>query len=326
MRANQSLAGKVAIITGAASGIGEATARAFAKAGAAVVLAARRADRLERLAGEIQAMGGRALALSTDVNDPQQISALVQRTVSEFGRIDVLANIAGWGRYKWYEQLTAEELRRQFEVNVLGLAELTRQVVPVMQRQRSGHILNMASFASRIAWPPLTVYASTKYAVEGLSDGLRRELAPWGIHVTRIHPGGVTGTEYNAQAAEAGGIQYRSIPIGRVTKEKVAEDLVRLIERPRRELFLGTGYGFLVFLNRRLPWLVDAIARLWVSQKRRDELSVGAMAAPRPGLLQTVGLGLAGLMWALILGSLLPRRVAPASGRSARPSRKLGRR
>lgn len=308
------LTGKVAIITGASSGIGEAAARAFARDGAAVVLVARRADRLERLAAEINARGGRALAVPTDVMDGAQVARLVQRAVDEFGRIDVLANIAGWGRYKWYESLTPEELRKQFEVNVLGMAELTRQVVPVMQRQRSGHILNMASYASRIAWPPLTVYSSTKYAVEGLSDGLRRELAPWGIRVTRVHPGGVTGTEYNAQAAEAGGIRYTSIPIGRVSRERVAEELVKLVERPRRELLLGTGYGFAVFLNRRLPWLVDAAAYWWVNRKRRAELRRGTRAVhpARPSWPVTAAIALAGLVWAMVLGMMLPRRAAPA--------------
>ena len=178
---NWALTGKVIIVTGASAGIGEAAARAFGRAGAKVVLAARRAERLERLAAEIRAEGGTALPIPTDVTNTNQIENLVRATLEAYGRIDVLANIAGWGRYDWLEELSAENLRMQYEVNVIGMAEMIRQVLPVMKAQRAGHILNMSSYASEIATPPLTVYASTKYAVEGLSDGLRRELLPWGI-------------------------------------------------------------------------------------------------------------------------------------------------
>jgi NAD(P)-dependent dehydrogenase (short-subunit alcohol dehydrogenase family) len=131
----------------------------------------------------------------------------------------------------------------------------------------------MSSYASRIAVPPLTVYASTKYAVEGLSDGLRRELLPWGIKVTRVHPSGVKGTEFNQRAARDGGIRYRSLPIGKITREHLARELVKLVERPRRELFLSRLYDVPVFINRRFPGLVDFVMALWVRLKR-DELSV----------------------------------------------------
>ncbi|RPI23946.1 MAG: SDR family NAD(P)-dependent oxidoreductase [Chloroflexota bacterium] len=266
-----SISGKVVIVTGASSGIGEATAREFARAGARVVLAARRIERLERLAEEITASGGEALAVRTDITDITQVTNLVQRTLDAYGRIDVLANIAGWGRYNWLEELTAENLRNQYEVNVLGMAELTRQVLPVMKSQRSGHIINMSSYASKIASPPLTVYASTKYAVEGLSDGLRRELIPWGIHVTRVHPSGVTGTEFNKQAEREGGIHFRSFPIGKVSREQVARLLVRLVERPRRAVFLSRLYDVPAILNQLFPELVDWASAWWVRRMQRKE-------------------------------------------------------
>ena len=121
-------------------------------------------------------MGGNALPVRTDLTDLSQITDLVQTTLSTFGRIDILANIAGWGNYDWFEELSAEDLRNYYEVNIIGMAHLIQQVIPIMKTQRSGYILNMSSYASEIATPPLNVYASTKYAVKGLNDALRREL------------------------------------------------------------------------------------------------------------------------------------------------------
>jgi NADP-dependent 3-hydroxy acid dehydrogenase YdfG len=272
MRTNSKIEDKVVIVTGASSGIGEATAREFARYGARVVLAARRADRLERLANEIQASGGVALSVPTDLTENTQIRNLVQATLGAFGRIDVLANIAGWGRYDWFEELKPEDLKEHYDVNILGLAELTRQVLPVMKNQRSGHILMMSSYASKVAVPPLTVYASTKYAVEGLADGLRRELIPWGIKVSRIHPSGVKGTEFNRKAGREGGIKFRSFPIGKVTRERVARELVSLVERPRRAIFLSRLYDVPVLLNLLFPGLVDFLSSTWIRSKRKDEL------------------------------------------------------
>ena len=266
------LDGKVAIVTGASSGIGEATAREFAKAGIVTVLAARRVDRLERLQTEIEEMGGTALAVPTDVTDPAQIEHLVQTTVSTFGRIDILANIAGWALYQWLEEISHEDLRRTFDVNVIGLAEMSRQVIPVMQRQHSGIIINMSSYASRVVNPPLTIYASSKYAVEGLTDGMRRSLLPWGITVIRVHPSSVSGTEFNSRVVREGGIRYRSIPIGRISRERLARHLLGLVEQPRRELFISRLYDPLVFLNRRFPGLVDFFTSQWVRNKRKKEL------------------------------------------------------
>jgi NADP-dependent 3-hydroxy acid dehydrogenase YdfG len=281
-RWRRGIVGKVVIVTGASSGIGETTALEFGRAGAAVVLAARRAERLEHLAGRIRGEGAVALAVPTDLTDGAQIARLVRTTLTSFDRIDVLANIAGWGRYDWFEELSADDLRRHYDVNVIGLAELTRQVLPDMKARRSGFILNMCSYASKIAVPPLSVYASTKYAVEGLTDGLRRELIPWGIRVMRIHPSAVPGTEFNQQAARHGGIRYRSIPIGRVSRERVARAMVRMVERPRRAVYLSHLYDVPALVNLLTPGLVDAVSSIWVRAMRRRKLE--SAQAERPAL------------------------------------------
>lgn len=269
------ITGKVAIVTGASSGIGEVTALEFALAGAKVVLAARRIERLQKLAETIRARGGIALLVQTDLTVIEQIRNLVKTTLTTFGRVDILANIAGAGYYDWFEELSSENLREHYEVNVIGLAELTREVVPAMKAQRSGFILNMCSYSSVISAPPLTVYASTKYAVEGLTDGLRRELIPWGIKVMRIHPSGVTGTEFKEKASRDGGIQFKSISLGQVSRERVARTLVRLVERPRRSVFLGRLYDGLAILNKLFPWMIDWASSVWVQLKQAEELKKG---------------------------------------------------
>jgi NADP-dependent 3-hydroxy acid dehydrogenase YdfG len=280
MKRRPAIDGKVVIVTGASSGIGEATAREFAQAGAITVLAARRADRLERLQKEIESIGGRALAVPTDLTEFDQITNLVHTTLSKFGRIDILANIAGWAIYDWFEELSPDEVRRPFLVNVVGMAELIRQVIPTMKTQRSGFILNMSSYVSRLAVPPMTIYASTKYAVEGLTDALRRALVPWGITVIRIHPSSVTGTEFNRHVMRGGTVEYTPVPIGRVSRERMARHIVGLIEKPRRALFMSRIYDVPVVLNRLFPAFMDWTSETWVRHKRKDELPPRKDVAP----------------------------------------------
>jgi short-subunit dehydrogenase len=204
----------------------------------------------------------------------------VETTLSTFGRIDVLANIAGWGLYDWFEELSSEELRRHYDVNIIGLAELTRQVIPTMKAQRSGFILNMSSYVSRISVPPMTVYASTKYAVEGLSDGLRRALLPWGITVVSIHPSSVSGTEFNQRSTRPGKVEFRPNPIGRISRERLARYIVALIEKPQRGLFISRLYDVPVMLNKLFPEFVDLISNNWVRNKRKEEVPPEDAVAP----------------------------------------------
>lgn len=267
-----SLQNKVIIVTGASAGIGEATAYELAKTDAKIVITARRYQKLIRTSKKMRPGGAEVLVVKADLNSPVAIDRLIERTFKRFGRVDVLVNIAAWGSYAWIETQSYKDLSTQFAVNVLGAAYLIRKVVPIMKKQRAGHVINMVSYASRIAVPPQTIYASTKYALEGLSDGLRRELAPWGIRVSRIHPSGVPGTEFNAKASRRGGVHFDSPGIGNVSKQAVARAVRRLIEHPKRERMIGRLYDVPAFLNRYAPWTVDLFMKTWVAKKRRKEL------------------------------------------------------
>jgi NAD(P)-dependent dehydrogenase (short-subunit alcohol dehydrogenase family) len=195
------LDGQVVIVTGASAGIGEAATRRLAAEGASVVIAARRADRLEALKREIESQGGRALAVAGDVTSPQDRERLIQETMRVFGRIDGLVNNAGYGQRGPIELVPVEAIRENFETNLFSLIALTQLVIPIMREQRSGRIVNISSVAGRIARPLSSVYDSTKHALEAISDGLRGELAQFGIKVVIIEPGFII-TEFLGVANE----------------------------------------------------------------------------------------------------------------------------
>lgn len=186
---------RVALVTGASSGIGESTARKLQSLGFAVYGAARRTDRLASLASE----GVRSLGM--DVTDEQSIKDGVARIIAETGRIDVLVNNAGYGSYGAIEDVSIDEGRRQFEVNVFGAMALTQLVLPHMREQKSGTIVNITSMGGKIYTPLGGWYHGTKFALEALSDCLRLELAPFGIDVVVIEPGGIA-TEWGGIAAD----------------------------------------------------------------------------------------------------------------------------
>jgi len=188
---SKNIAGKVVVITGASSGLGEATARLLSAEGAAVVLGARRADRLEALVKELTGQGGKALAVTTDVARREQVQHLVERAVETFGRVDVLLNNAGLMPQAPLERLQVDEWDQMIDVNLKGVLYGIAAVLPHMQRQQSGHIINVSSVAGHKVGPGFAVYAATKHAVRALSEGLRQEVKPYNIRTTVISPGAV---------------------------------------------------------------------------------------------------------------------------------------
>jgi NADP-dependent 3-hydroxy acid dehydrogenase YdfG len=185
------LSGQVVAVTGASSGIGEATALACARAGAAVALGARRADRIEALAARITQDGGRALAVPSDVGDEAQAREFVQQAHAELGRLDVLVNNAGVMLLGPIENAPTEEWRRMIHANLFGVLYCTHAALPLMRAQGSGHIVNVSSVAGRVARAGSGVYNLTKWGVGAFSEALRQECVPIGVRVTIIEPGAV---------------------------------------------------------------------------------------------------------------------------------------
>ncbi|MBX0294513.1 SDR family oxidoreductase [Haloarcula nitratireducens] len=182
--------GKVALITGASSGIGEATAESLAEEGVNVALAARREDELAQLADRIESSGGDALVVPTDVTDEDEVKELVDRTHDEFGRIDILVNNAGVMLLEQVESADTDNFQQMVDVNLSGLMAVTHAVLPIMQQQGSGHVVNISSVAGRKSFPGSSAYSATKFGVNGFSRGLRKEVTGENdIRVTRIEPG-----------------------------------------------------------------------------------------------------------------------------------------
>ena len=183
--------GKVVVITGASSGLGEAAARLLSGEGATVALGARRTDRIRKLAEELQSRGGKAIAVETDVTVAEQVQRLVDAAVQAFGRIDVIVNNAGLMPHSPLERRKIDDWNRTIDVNIKGVLYGIAAALPYMQRQKSGQIVNVSSVAGHKVGPGGAVYSATKHAVRVISEGLRQEVKPYAIRTTVISPGAV---------------------------------------------------------------------------------------------------------------------------------------
>ena len=203
---HHNIEGKVVVITGASSGLGEATARLLSAQDASVVLGARRIDRLRVLADELSRRGGKALAVPTDVIQCDQVKRLVDAAVQTYGQIDVMINNAGLMPQALLERLKIDEWNRMIDVNIKGVLYGIAAALPHMKQQKAGHFINVSSVAGHRVGPGFAVYAATKYAVRALSEGLRQEVKPYNIRTTVISPGAVAtelpNTVTDPQAAE----------------------------------------------------------------------------------------------------------------------------
>jgi short-subunit dehydrogenase len=256
--AYSSLAGEVAMVTGASSGIGAATARELARRGAVVVLAARRSAELDAQVRAITEAGGEALAIPADLTDPADVMSLTRRTLDGFGRVDVLVNNAGAG---WYRPLACSppgEISGLVGVNLLAAMCLTRVVLPAMLQRRHGSIISVGSLSGRVAMEPL--YSATKYGLRGFSLALRRQLAGSGVSVSLVSPGNIDTAMTRHVAARMPG------------PDLVATTIADLVRHPRREVVVPRKHYTIAWLEQAFPSMADLVhqRRHW-SPVREEE-------------------------------------------------------
>lgn len=259
----------VILVTGASSGIGAATARLFGQRSYRVVLAARRFDRLESLAKEIQNVGGQSLPFAADMNKLDDIERLVENTLQAYGQIDILFNNAGFGRMDWLENLDPEQdIELQLRVNLCGLIYMARAVLPHMIERRAGHIINMSSVAGLVATPTYSIYAASKFAVRGFTDALRREVEVYGVYVSGVYPGGVA-TEFSSHTGTNRKTGVTTPAFLRLSSEDVAKAVWKLAQHPRRMLVIPWVMNLAVWTAALFPGLVDrVIAQRFVRPER----------------------------------------------------------
>ncbi len=253
---------KVVLVTGGSSGIGEEVCYKAAEKGAIVIVCARRIQLIGQVKEKCKQLSGKdAYAFQLDIADPDSISRVSERILNEVGSVDILVNAAGFGYFEEFVSFDFEKARNMFEVNVLGMMMLTQKIASDMLENKSGHIINIASVAGKIATPKSTVYSATKFAVIGFSNALRLELKPFGIDVTTVNPGPVN-TSFFDQADPSGNYIKK---IGSLTLDvhKLAQKIVSNMEHPKREinkpLVMEVAYRFYVLFPRIGDYLAGGI-------------------------------------------------------------------
>jgi short-subunit dehydrogenase len=277
--------GQVAIVTGASAGIGRALAHKLASQGAKIVIAARRADRLEQVAAECNALGGEVLVLPTDVSDEAQCKALVEQTVAAYGRLDMLINNAGLAAVALFDDFPDLQLfKHTVGANFYGAVHCTYYALPYL-KQTQGRIVVMSSLGGKVALPYNTPYVSSKYALHGFYDALRMELACHGVSVTMICPFWVATEFHTAQLNKEG--EPRGAAHGRdmytaktMTAERCAEITLQAAYKRRREILMGPGFlaeWLKVLAPGLLDWLVikvflePVVRRARAAQTKKEE-------------------------------------------------------
>jgi short-subunit dehydrogenase len=256
--------GKVAIVTGASSGIGEAVARRLAKGGARVVLAARREDRLQALAANIRSGGGEALVAPVNLRQQPDVARLVSATLQEWGKVDLLFNNAGVSFDQPLINVNPDQVREEVEVNLLAVIACAQAALKPMLKQRSGHIINVSSIAGLIGLPGSSIYNATKFGVIGFSEGLGREVRRYGVRVSAFCPGFVaTDFSPRLQAIREKRPGAHSLP-GVMDVEYVAERVLWLAQHPRRRYIIPHSWNILVWAARTFPWGADWIVSKFV--------------------------------------------------------------
>jgi len=260
------LTGRVAVITGASSGIGLACAEALSRAGVAIVLGARRTERLQDAVATLRAAGGRAEAVTMDVTVEADVIRLVAHARSTFGRLDVAICNAGFGYYGTLEGTPPEIMRRMMDVNFLGTFFTARAALPIFREQGHGHLIFISSIVGRRGIPLMGGYSATKAAQAGLAESLRSELAGTNIHTSAVYPVS-TDTEFRSAMQRDYGYSVSGLGPKQPVSD-VAAAIVRCIEHPRAEVYPHKTSRALAVLNAVAPAFTDRLVRRY--GRRRD--------------------------------------------------------
>ncbi|MDT3428962.1 short-subunit dehydrogenase [Paenibacillus forsythiae] len=256
------LKGKVAVITGASSGIGALAARLLGERGAIPVLLARSEDKLKEASAEIAGEYG---LYRCDVSKSDEVEETFARIFAAYGRVDILLNNAGYGKFEGITEMAVEEFEQMMNVNYLGIVRCTKAVVPHMLKRGSGQIVNVASMAGKLGTSRATAYAATKHAVLGFTNALRQELRHSGIIVSAVNPGPI---ETNFLAlADPSGSYARNLGGFIMSPRYVAERMVKLMEKGREELDLPRLAGVGIRLYGLFPRLADKLAYRMLNRK-----------------------------------------------------------
>lgn len=252
---------RVAVVTGASSGIGAATARLLGTRGWSVALVARRADRLDAVARDVEASGGRALVASIDAGDGPAVDAMARRVVSELGSPDAVVNSAGAGVWRWMEDTSHDELGRLLGAPFLAAWNTTRAFLPGMLERGSGVVVHVGSPASVAPWPGATGYTTSRWALRGLHEALRQDLAGTGVASCHVLFGEVESEYFDANPDTREHIPRVGRLIGVIAPERAARTISRVIDRPRAQVFDPPMLAAMQAANRVSPRLVALLAR-----------------------------------------------------------------
>lgn len=266
MVANPRLKDKLVVITGASGGLGEQIALESAKNGARVVLLARNYENLLTIKEKINASYGVQSSIEIlDVSKHEDIPNVFQKIIKENGFIDILVNNAGYGIFEEAHVAKFKDVKGMFDVNVVGLITCTKEVLAFMREKRSGHIINIASQAGKMATPKSSVYAATKHAVLGYSNSLRMELAPYHVFVTTVNPGPIATNFFNV--ADQSGTYVKNIERFMLNPEKLAETIVDSMLTKRREINAPGWMNAASKLHTLFPRIVERLGRKAFYQK-----------------------------------------------------------
>ncbi len=252
------LQNKVVVITGASSGIGLACARAFARAGARLMISARREKELARVCEEIRAAGGQAHYQVMDVSNEAQCGLFVDAAMAQYGRIDILVNNAGFGHFLNLAETTAEDMRKLLDTNFFGTFYMSRAVLPIMRKQAAGHLISISSVAGkRVFRPGGGAYNVSKFAMQGFTEALRMELLDTPIHVSSICPVATSTEFFDLSQRQTGKAAKMHGPVQ--TAEYVAEVVVKVAHHPKPEVILVKPLRLVFALNALMPGVVDRL-------------------------------------------------------------------